>query len=167
MFFELIAAVFAGVSVGGLVLLAGRLVGGVPRGLVPIAGGAAMIAFAIWSEYAWFDRMRAGLPDSAVVIASNESRAAWRPWTFVAPLTTRFAAVDPAAGQPLAGQPEMVVVSIRLVERWKPVIEVPVIVDCAGSRRADLVGVEDLDQARWVAMGMEDPLMAAVCSGQN
>lgn len=168
MFLELIATVFAGVAMGGLAMLVDRLSGRrLPRGVVPIAAGAAMIAFAIWSEYAWFDRTRAGLPETATVIVQNQSRAAWRPWTYVMPLTTRFAAVDTARSDPIPGAEATLALPVQLFERWKPVIEVPIAVDCAGSRRADLVGLNDLDQARWTPLGEEDPLLVAICRGQN
>lgn len=168
MFFELIATIVAGVGAGGLAMGVDRLTGRrLPKGIVPIAAGLAMIAFAIWSEYAWFDRARGALAPGSVVIAQNEARAAWRPWTYAAPLTTRFAAVDPAAVTPLSDRPDTFALHVRLVERWKPVMTVPIAVDCAGSRRADLVGVNDLDQARWLPIRGEEPLFQAICQGQD
>lgn len=171
MFLELLATVFAGVAVAGIVLAVNWLSGGrLPKGVMPIAAGLAMILFSLANEYNWFSRMQAGLPDGSAVIAQNETRALWRPWTYALPLTTRFAAVDPGRGQRTADLPDMVAVPIRLYERWKPVIEVPVLVDCAGSRRVDLVGDNLLTRdgiaaAPWVALREDDPLLRAVCPG--
>ncbi len=171
MLFELIATICVGFGAAGCLLLAGRLTRGrLPRWTVPAAAGLGMIAFSVWSEYSWFERTEAGLPDSVAVVAMHESRAPWRPWTYVVPQVSGFAAVDRGALRRNAEVPGQVLTEVFIVERWAPVRKVPVLLDCPGHRRADIVdgarfaangAVEDAD---WIALDDDDRLMGAVCA---
>ncbi len=170
MLFELIATVTAGFAAAGLVLLIRRFVT-LPRWAMPAGAGLAMLAFAIWSEYSWFDRTTGGLPDGIEVARTVESSAPWRPWTYAAPFVDRFIAVDLASVRTNDAVPDQRMVDLLVFRRWTPVGRVRAVFDCGGGRRADLVeGVnftEDgrIEGANWVEMGPEDPVFAQACAG--
>ncbi len=169
MFLELIATVFAGLATAGVVMLVGRWIPGLPRWLTPVAAGAAMIAATIASEYGWYERTRTSLPQEFMVIETVENRALYRPWTYVVPFVDRFAAVDTASIQTHGARPDQRLADLYLLGRWAPVSKLPVAVDCAGSRRANLVdGVEfdaegGLIGASWVSVDEGDSVVAAIC----
>src|SRR5690606_22292277 len=83
MFFELIAAVVAGVAVAGIAMgLRWISRGFLPKWIVPAAAGLGMLSFAIWSEYSWFERNVATQPTGVIVAWNNEQRSFLRPWSY-------------------------------------------------------------------------------------
>ncbi|MEP0154063.1 MAG: hypothetical protein ABJE81_05245, partial [Pseudophaeobacter sp.] len=57
MFLELIAVIFAGIAVAGVVMLVNNVTGArLPRWLAPVAAGLAMIGVTVTSEYSWYSR---------------------------------------------------------------------------------------------------------------
>ena len=170
MLFELIAVIAAGFAAAGLVLLADRLARRrLPRWLVPVAAGAAMIAVTLYSEYSWYGRTEAALPESLVVVRTVEDRAPYRPWTYLAPYVSRFMAVDQGSIRSNEAIPDQRMVDLLLFGRWAPVRQVPVLVDCVVARRADLVDGADfapdgrVENARWVPLDPEGALLQAAC----
>jgi hypothetical protein len=171
MIFEFVATIVSGFAAGGIVMALRRLSGGrLPKWLTPAAAGAAMIAFAIWSEYSWFSRTTAALPDSFVVVSQNNSSAPWRPWTYLRPMTDRFAAVDIASIRRNEALPDLRLADTYFWARWAAVNRLTVAIDCAAHRRAPIVeGVTLADDgailgADWVAVPSDDPTLAAVCT---
>jgi hypothetical protein len=141
-----------------------------PRWALPIGVGAAMIAFTIWSEYSWFGRTTAVLPDTIVIASHNESTAPWRPWTYLKPMTNRFIAFERAAIRTHPDAPGQKMVDVLLFGRWAQPFRIPVLYDCQNSRRADLIDgaafgpdgtVADAD---WRDLEADDPVLAAVCA---
>ena len=122
MFLELLATIFAGLAAAGVALLLNRVLRGrLPRWIAPVAAGAAMLATTISSEYGWFGRTTAALPAEFQVIETVESRAAWRPWTYVAPFTGRFVALDSASVRSSAALPDQRLADLWFFGRWAPV----------------------------------------------
>jgi hypothetical protein len=170
MFYELIGVVFAGVAAGGVASLLRRPVRVLPGWLVPLAAGGAMLLTAISLEYSWFGRTIAGLPEGVEVALTNESRAPWRPWTYVAPYTDRFVAVDRATvltSRTVEGQR---VAEVFLFARWNPTRQVRVAFDCAAGRQAPLVGGATIsaegrvDGVAWRETGLDDPVTRMACA---
>ena len=173
MFYELIATVALGFAAAGAGLMARHLSGGrLPRWVVPAAAGIGMIGFQIWSEYDWHARMTAQLPEGVEVISSHADTAFWRPWSYVYPQTTRFAAVDVAGAKTNENVPGQRIVTVLLFERMMPVRAVPQLVDCRNGRRADIADgarfAEDgrIENARWMDLPPDDPMLAALCGGE-
>lgn len=170
MIFELIAAVVAAVAGAGIAMLLRRMIPAVPKWVVPVAAGAGMLGYSIWSEYTWRDRTVAALPDGVVVMEEIESRALWRPWTYAAPQVLRFSAVDAAAARRNPSAPGLVMANVILMQRFAPTIVAPVLVDCAEGRRADIADGVDFDDdgvpvvEAWRPMDEEEPLRAALCA---
>ena len=74
MFLELIATVFAGLAVAGVVMLVNRMTGGkLPRWFVPVAAGLGMIGTTISNEYSWYDRTVATLPEGLEIAQTVEN----------------------------------------------------------------------------------------------
>ena len=165
----------AGAALAFLVVFAGRhalktLAGIVLPGWVMPAGiGLAMIGTAIWSEYSWFPRLRAGLPETAVVVLTGQETAPWRPWTYAVPLTVRAMVIDRAMLR--APAPGVAEADLLLLQRWAPIQTVTVAYDCAGTRRADLFGGAaiaadgSLSGATWQPLDPGDAGLRAACLG--
>lgn len=171
MFLDFIATMAAAFAAAGIVLVLVRVVRlRLPKWILPFAAGAAMIGYAVWSEYSWFPRVTAALPDSVVVASRNEATGWWRPWTYAAPLTSRFIAVDRASIRSHSAVPGQRMVNVLLVARWQGTVTVPVLYDCEAARRADLIdGAEfgtdgSVVGAEWRELPADDPVMRAACS---
>ncbi|HBS50820.1 MAG TPA: hypothetical protein DEA05_12400 [Rhodobacteraceae bacterium] len=170
MFLELLGTIFAGLAVAGLVMLANRLTGGrLPRWLTPVAAGLGMIAVTIASEYGWYERTRAALPEGFEVVQTVENRAVFRPWTYLAPYVDRFAALDRASLRRNAALPDQRIADLYFFGRWAAVEKMPVLADCAGGRRASLGDGATFDaagavtDAAWIEVGAEDAVLVALC----
>ncbi|NOC90359.1 hypothetical protein [Ruegeria sp. HKCCD6604] len=170
MFLELIGTIFAGVACAGIVLLLNKLTGGrLPKWTTPVAAGLGMIAMTINSEYSWYDRTRDQLPEEMTIVQEVESRAFYRPWTYAVPFVDRFAAIDTVSVRTNENVPEQRLVDLYFFGRWAPVSKLPVAVNCAENRRANLAdGAEFAEDGRlvnadWIAAGANDPVIAATC----
>ncbi len=164
MFLELIAVAVAGFAGAGAIM-ALRLVLGdrLPRWLVPVGAGLAMLAATISSEYNWFSRTAGALPEGVVVADSVTDTAPWRPWTYLVPLTDRFVAVD--TGNLVQNEEQgLYMADLYFFGRWKPVQSVQMMIDCADGRRAD-PALGDGSHPVWRDVGTEDPIVRTVCSG--
>jgi hypothetical protein len=173
MLFELFATVVSGFAAAGIVLILRRLTGErLPKWLMPAAAGSAMLAFTIWSEYSWFARTSALLPAGFVLVSQTENSAPWRPWTYIKPMTDRFAAVDTSSIRTNDAVPDMRLVETYYWGRWAPLNRLTVVVDCAGLRRAPIIeGVSLADDgailgAEWIGVPTDDPTLIAVCGGR-
>jgi hypothetical protein len=170
MFLELIATVFAGIAVAGITLMLNKLTGArLPRWVTPVAAGLAMIGFTVSMEYSWFSRTATNLPEGVVVAQTVEKRSFYQPWTYVAPYVQRFVAVDQASLRSNPDVPGQRMADLYFFGRWAPVQKVPVLVDCAGRRWANLVdGMEfaadgQVVNADWVNAAEDHPVLASVC----
>ncbi len=171
MLFELIAVIVAGIAAGGVVLILRRFVPILPRWLLPVVAGAAMLTASISLEYSWFSRNAAALPEGVEVATTHENKAIWRPWTYAFPYIDRFIAVDHAGAlrnDAIEGQR---LTSLFVFGRWIPAQRVRAVFDCNAGRRADLlpdvVLREDgsVPETAWIETGQDDPVTRAVCAG--
>ena len=171
MLLELLAVVFAGLAGGGVASLARRAASALPGWLVPVAAGGAMLAVAVSLEYAWFDRTRGALPPRVEVALTHESRAPWRPWTYLAPFVDRFVAVDEGSILTHEAAPDRRIADVLAFGRWTPPRRVRAVFDCASGRRADLLdGVAlgpdgTIENAAWHDTGLDDPVTRLACAG--
>lgn len=165
MFLELIAVIMAGFAGAGVMMLLSKLSGNrLPRWTVPVAAGAAMLIAAISGEYSWYGRTANALPKGLTIAQTVQSTALWRPWTYVAPMTQRFVAVDTGNLRPNSATPDLYLADLYFFGRWRPTQSVEVMVDCAGARRADPV-LGDGSPPLWRDVGAEDPVVKTVCAG--
>lgn len=170
MFLELIATIIAGIAAAGVVMLVNMVTGRrLPRWLMPVAAGAGMLAMTISSEYSWFSRTSATLPEGLEIAQTVESRALYRPWTYVTPFVERFVAVDRASVLTHPDQPGRRLADAFFFGRWAPVRQMSLVADCAEGRRAllppgaafDTTG--EVDGLSWVRPTADDPLLTAIC----
>lgn len=169
MFLELIATIFAGLAVAGVVMLIGRASGGrLPKWLAPVAAGLAMIGVTIASEYGWYDRTRAALPEGVLVAETGENRSLYRPWTYAVPYVERFAAIDTATAKSNPALPGQYLSEVYFFGRWAPVSSLAVRLDCTGWRRAVVTTDAALDTGDdsgidWVSPTQDDGLLNTFC----
>jgi hypothetical protein len=169
MFLELIGVIFAGIAAAGVVMLLGKLLGGrLPRWMAPVAAGLAMIGVTIASEYGWYSRTAAALPEGVVVAETVENRSFYRPWTYVVPYVDRFAALDVATMKTHSDHPQIYLAEVYFFGRWAAVQKLPVWLDCKDTRRALAAATPDFADGLpadldWVTPGTDDRILAAAC----
>lgn len=170
MFFELIGTLVAGVAAALLVWAVNRsLKGRLPKWLMPVAAGGAMLLATISSEYGWYARTQANMPEGMVVAQTIEEKVFYRPWTYAKPYVSRFVAVDQVTQRTHPDQPDQRIVDLVFYGRWARTAKVPVLFDCAGSKRADIIdGVEfgangEVTNAIWLDVAAGDPILKAAC----
>ena len=170
MFIELIGVFMAGIAVAGVVMLLNRATGRrLPKWLIPVAAGAAMIGTTISNEYSWFDRTAGNLPDGLTIAQTVEDPTFYRPWTYAYPFVERFVAVDTGTMRTNPALPDQRMVDLYFFGRWSPISKGPVVFDCAANRRADLIdGAEfasdgSLPEDAWRAVAPDDPILQTTC----
>jgi hypothetical protein len=140
-----------------------------PRWAMPAAMGCTMIAYSVWSEYSWFTRIQSALPTNVVVLGTGQRSVPWAPWTYPAPVTVRFVAMDTRTISRSEQKPDLVRSQLLLVERWQPTRTVTVAFNCASNMRADLVGRAALASdgtltgAQWHPVPPNEPALKAAC----
>jgi hypothetical protein len=166
---DLIAALFVAAITGMLVWLLRRWMPALPRWLVPTAAGLALIGYTVWSEYDWFPRMSSQLPPEIEVVASLEEASPFRPWTYLAPTTTSFVALDHRKTLSHPQKADLRMVTLYSFARTGGMTEGLMAVDCATSRQALIVtGVQitdagELTGAEWQPTAEDDRLHQAAC----
>ncbi|MFC7704379.1 hypothetical protein ACFQXB_09245 [Plastorhodobacter daqingensis] len=171
MFLELIATIASGFAAAGVVLILNKAMRGrLPRWFMPAAAGLAMFSYVVWSEYSWLPRMTESFPDGVEVVSVNYETSFYRPWTYLSPLANRLVAVDTRMNRRNEALPDLVLTRLVLRARWEPGADVPVIFDCAGSRRAALTDAVAFAAdgapvgADWVTLPPDDPALARACA---
>ena len=171
MLFYVLGAVALGVGTAGVVLIVYRLLGRkVPRWILPVAAGAAMIGFHIWSEYSWYSRTAAALPANLAVAATYTSSSLLQPWSLVVPRIDRFSVVNTSTVQRNERIPHLRIAEVFLVVRYMPTVSTLQIYDCETPRRADVVRTLEFDPdgrpigAQWVPVDPADPIRGKVCA---
>lgn len=170
MLLEFIAMIAAAFGAAGIVLLANRLTGRrLPKWALPAGIAAAMLGFAIWSEYSWFGRVSATLDPGVEVVATNAGGAPWRPWSYLLPVTDRFIAVDRGGMVRHATAEGQRFVNAYWFARWTPTRVATLMLDCPGRRGIELEPGADFpveavppDDA-WQALPPGDPILEAAC----
>lgn len=172
MFLELIATLVAGIAAAGGIMVINMILGKrLPKWLIPVAAGGAMLAATISSEYGWFARTESQLPDGFVVAKKVEDRAIYRPWTYAFPYVSRFMAVDTGSTRKNDAFEGQVMVEVAFFGRWQPAQILPLLLDCPGKRQAQLGrGVEfdaagAIANANWAPLSQDDALYQIVCEG--
>lgn len=163
MFLELIGVIVAGIAGAGVMMAIVRLTRGrLPKWIIPVAAGAAMLGTTISNEYSWFSRTSANLPEGLAVVQTVESRAIYRPWTYLVPYVSRFIALDAANMRTNSDQPDLKMADLYFFGRWAPVQSVQVMVNCITGQRADPALGDDSPPV-WRDVTLDDPIVLGVC----
>lgn len=158
--FELLGAIVAGIGAGAMIFAlmhASRKAGfALPKWLLPAGIGLAMIGYSVWNDYSWFSRAQEQLPAGAEMLLVGKDNYLWAPWTYVAPVIVRFAALDPARISDTGENIRRA--EIMLIERRRPTVIVRQNFDCAK-------GMISVAGGDWQKAD-DDPAIAIVCSGE-
>lgn len=175
MLIDFVSTIAAAFAAGGCFLIVNRLTGRrLPRWMLPASAGAAMIAFASWAEYSWYDRVSAELPDYVTIVEPLEERSGLRPWTLIVPPVTAIRAVDGSATITSTADPALKVTQIYEFRRWANPIKAAAAFDCAGGRRGDIPPGREasvltadgrIEGVDWVPVPPEDGYLRAACDG--
>ena len=168
--YHLLATFGLGLCAAGFIWLVYRtLARKPPRFLIPLAAGAAMITYNIWSEYTWYERTLAGLPAHIQVVRAIPYESAWQPWTLVFPRVDRLIAIDGSQTRRNENLPDFVLTELVLAKRHDPTVTVLQMYDCKQAQRTDVAAAAGFDQdglpleALWEAVDRQGPLFQAVC----
>lgn len=166
---ELIAALVAAAVLGLLAWAFRRWVPSSPNWLIPVAAGAGLIGFTIWSEHNRFARVSAELPPELEIVAVEDEAMPLRPWTYLKPIKMRFAALDHRKTLTHPQKEGLRLVTVYSFARWKPVTEGLMAIDCPGGRHVMVVeGVKieedgSLTGAEWETAPKQAKLQEAAC----
>ncbi|MDN5786557.1 hypothetical protein [Pseudorhodobacter sp.] len=170
MLMDMIATIAAGAACASVVIVLRHLTRGrFPKWALPASIGLGMLLFSIWNEYTWYARTTAALPAQVVILSAPTDKVLYRPWSYLFPVATRFAAFDRPGMKISEANPAIRRGDVLLVQRWVPTRRVSLAFDCAGNRRADLVeGAEvapdgTLTGGQWTDVGADDELQRAAC----
>lgn len=170
MIFELIGTIAAGFAAAGVAMAINHLIGKrLPRWIVPVAAGLAMISFTIFNEYTWFQRTSASLPQGVEVAHKVTDTAIYRPWTYLWPYVDRFIAVDRASLRENQSAPNQRMLDLIVYGRWTTAKRLKAVFDCNTGKRADLSDAVKFTEGGglkgvvWHETGLEHPLTKAAC----
>ena len=170
MILELIAALSAGFALFGLVLLGAALLRRrAAKWLGPAAFAAGMLAYTVWSDYAW-PQTRLPPEGPYVMLEATRSRVWYRPWTWVAPTVDHLLVLDRRFTRVNADQPDLVMTRILRLARYVPESGFLAVFDCAGARMAPLIEGVDLsvaglvEGADWATLPEGDPVLHGACA---
>ncbi len=167
---EIVAAIVAAFAMAGIALLLRKVTGQrLPRWIVPVFAGAGLLGFTVWSEYDWFSRVSSELPEGVIVVTAEKQSSPLRPWSYLAPMTTAFIAMDTTATIAHPDAPSLRLVRLYSIVRWQGATEGLMIVDCANSRQVlvtesvEVTTEGELTGGTWISAGSEDRVQSAAC----
>lgn len=173
MFLTLIAVFVAGLGGAGIALALRKLTRlKLPVWLTPVAAGGAMLFATVSMEYGWKDATLNAMPSDSIVVSERLQQAWWQPWTFVRPWTKGFISYSPSQIRETAENSGILVVQTQLRERWQPGLVKPILIDCEGLRRAEILPETEFDEAGqptnadWLSVASDDGVLGPVCEGQ-
>ena len=172
MFWTLLTAFVAGFAGAGVGLALRHLSRQrLPKGIIPVSAGLAMIVATVGLEYGWYSNVLDTMPADTVVISERTQQAWYQPWTFVNPWVRGFIAHSPSESVETADSSGILAVQVRIHERWQPEVVMPILVDCANTRRAEVNAETDFTadgqptNATWLVVEATDPILHSVCRG--
>lgn len=174
MFWTLISVFIAGLAGAGIGMVLRHLTRQrLPKGIVPICAGLAMILATIGQEYGWENGVRSTMPADLVTVSTREQQAWYQPWTYVRPWVRGFMAYSPAETVEVSEGSGILAVQLRIQERWHPQTIVPILVDCPARRWADVTPEVSFPEtgapqgAAWREAGPEDPIVSTICGEET
>lgn len=123
---ELLATIFSGFLLAGLVMPIKMFYKKMPKWIVPISAGIGMLGFQILSEYTWYGDTIKKLPEASVVVASVPKSTWYRPWSYVAPQTLQFVVLDKSS---IVGDHQKAA-NLYFFERRMPAQTLPIKINC-------------------------------------
>jgi hypothetical protein len=166
---ELIGALVVAASLGLMAWALRRHFSAMPKWSVPVAAGVGLIGTTIWLEYDWFSRVSAELPAGFAVVNPEATSAPLRPWTYLAPIVTRFTAIDTTKIARHPARNDLIVAPVFGFARWQNPQSALMVFDCAGNRRTPIVEGTNIDEAgvltggEWVLLETKDELQETAC----
>lgn len=166
---ELVAALIAAAALGLLAWIVRRWVPAVPKWAISVSAAIGLIGTTLALEYGWFDRVSAELPEGVEVVWKSTEAMPLRPWTYLAPITTRFVAMDLRSMARHPANPDLRLAKLYNFARWRPVEDGLMVIDCAQGRQVLVTsGVEItadgiLNGAEWVTAPEGDGFQSAAC----
>ena len=127
MFWEILATIFSGFLLAGLVLPIRMFYKKAPKWIVPVAAGLGMIGFQVYSEYTWFDETKAKLPAGSIIVAEVPKSTWFRPWSYVKPQVLQFVVLDTAN---ISTNDQIKSANLYFFERRSPAYPLGISVDC-------------------------------------
>ncbi len=173
MFWSLLTALVAGFAGAGIGLLLRSLSGQrLPKGVIPICAGLAMLAATVGTEYGWYPNVLRTMPEDTIVVAERQQQTWYQPWTFIRPWVRGFVSYSPSEVAETVEGSGILVVQLRRQERWQPQMVLPNLIDCETNRRAEIRPDTEFSDtgapvnAPWIDVADGDPIVASVCGGE-
>lgn len=95
MIWHLLAVFIFGICAGSLAFLFIKLSRNrLPKWLIPVFAGIAMLSYLAYYDYTWFDFKRSQLPAESVVVEEGRASNFFRPWSYAVPPVSSFVVLD-------------------------------------------------------------------------
>ncbi|MEM1286056.1 MAG: hypothetical protein ACFB01_04860 [Cohaesibacteraceae bacterium] len=174
MFLGYVGAIAGGIGLAAILLVISKTLRlNLPRWLYPATAGLGMLLLTIHIEYSWFSQVRSTLPEEIEIVETFDYSVPYQPWTYLIPRVNRFVAIDHTSARTNDGVEDLVLIDVILMERFSPTFKATNFVNCDAGERL-LVGDDiEMDEtgmplsSDWSAVGLDDPLIKAVCERHN
>lgn len=169
MIWHLLAVFISGLSFGGIAYMLRKLSRErLPKWLIPVFAGTAMIGYLAYYDYTWYDFKRSQLPAEAVVIEEHRGTSFFKPWSYLSAAVNAFTAYDGKYTlQDLGG--ERVVEYIAYEFSKDPTERMHTRIHILNCSRLERVSI-DPDNPRQVqrisTIDPASPIFALVCTGR-
>lgn len=171
MYIHLLATLAMGAMAAGLVFAIARTVGWKKPGLAyPIAIGGAMLGYAVYDEYSWYQRSASALPNQLEVVRTYATSMPYQPWTYAVPRIFQYDAADLSSVRSNPNAPGLRLVRLVRVTRNTSSADISVVIDCARGRYAEVSAstkftAEGVPKSvDWNAISDHQVLGAAICN---
>lgn len=170
MFIHLIATLALGGLAAAFVFAFARTIGWKKPGVAyPIAVALGMLSYSVYDEYSWFSRSSGELPGRLEVVRTYATSLPYQPWTYALPRVYRYDAADLASLRTNPTAPGQRLVLMKRITRNTSTVDVPIIVDCAKDRYAELTTATEFGDdglpknADWRSLTDHEALRRTIC----
>lgn len=95
MIWHLIAVFIMGLCAGGIMFLLRKLSRNrLPKWLISVSAGVAMIGYLAYYDYTWFEFKSGQMPSDTIIVSTQQNKSFLRPWSYIRASTNAFTVFD-------------------------------------------------------------------------
>lgn len=127
-----------------------------PKFLLPMLGGIALLSYNAYMRYTWGDRTIEAFPKEVVVLQQYRHSNVFEPWTFLVPRVSHLIAADTTQTRTNPNYPDILIGATVMMQEHQETTQMTVMVNCKAEELAVLptqqvaAGQNPLEQASWM-----------------